>query len=480
MNGQRVYGMMIDTWWIMLLDRLAAYLLHLLLVALDNSNIKDIMVVFHIPQKLEKLCGDTFSCKNGSVCKPGDGSEVDHQHQHLNLVSSVTSHVDGSSYYCECPPGYIGHDCSVEVKECTSHREDLVHSCYFGSECIVADNEYGLLDKFCDCSRVHTEDGKFVAGLMCQYTSSTMCVDYDADFVSTTDAYCTNGGTCQSIVGPDEDFPGCFCENGKWDGKHCEFEEGVLKDDALDLFSYRKAEILYEENLHGLGLGMTTSTTSDARVEIENFNFTMFGLGFGVVFTVGISLLMLLVARSRVRHEKGQLVPEDDYNCFVYDGQAPPPNVFSSSRKKEVEGEDDDESVMKFGNEHDVKHEDSVEILDEVTSRILESQFSRTEIGGAHSKEEELGEDISSTSYYDCEDERLDGKGLSRITINSGQFPLSPIADEQSLPMRSIMSLDGDDDDDVDDSEHSNIMSLDGSYSEDEDDASNYRIISYV
>ncbi len=429
------------------------------------------MAVFHIPQKLKKLCGDTFACKNGSACKAGDGSEVDHML--VGLLSSRTSDVDGSSYYCECPPGYIGHDCSMEVKECTSNREDLVHSCYFGSECIEADNEYGLLDKFCDCSRAHTEDGKFVAGLMCQYTSSTMCVDNDKDFVSTTDAYCTNGGTCQSIVGPNEDFPGCVCENDKWDGKHCEFEEGVLKDDALDLFAVRKAEILYEEKLHGLG--MKATTTSDARAETENFNFTIFGVGFGVVAGIGISLLMLLGVR-RVRQDKGQLIPEDDYNCFVYDGQAPPPNVFSSSRKKEVE--DDDESVMKFSNEHDVKQEDSVEILDEVTSRILESQFSRTEVGGAQLKEEELGEDFTSPSYYDHEDETLGGKGHSRITINSGRFPLSPIEDEQSLPKRSIMSLDGDDD--VDDNEHLNIMSLDGSYSEDEDDAPNYRIISYV
>ncbi len=449
-------------------------------MVLDSINTKDgNMVVYYIPQKLEKLCGDTFACKNGSLCKAGDGSEVDQRHEHLGLISSITSDVDGSSYYCECPPGYIGHDCSVEVKECTSHREDLVHSCYFGSECIVAENEYGLLDKFCDCSRAHTEDGKFVAGLMCQYTSSTMCVDYEKDSVSTTDAYCTNGGTCQSIVGPDEDFPGCFCENGTWDGKHCEFEEGVLKDDALDLFSYRKAEILYEENLHGLGLGMTAPTTftSDTRVESENFNFTMFGVGFGVVATVGISLLVLLLARSRVRQDKGQLISEDDYNCFIYDGEAPPPNVFSSSRKKEGEVDDDGESVTTFGNEHNAKHEDSVEVLDEATSRILESQFSRTEVGGA-SNDEELDEDFTSLSYYDRGDERLDGEGPSQITINSGQFPPSPNADEQSVPMRSIMSLDGDDG--VDNNDHSNIMSLDGSCSDDEDDAPIYRIISYV
>ena len=422
------------------------------------------MVVFYIPQKpTEKLCGDSFACKNGSVCKAGDG-EVDHRHQHLGLLSSITN-ADGSTYYCECSPGFIGHDCSVQVKECNSHREDLVHSCYFGSECIEADNEYGLLDKFCDCSRAHTKDGKVVAGLMCQYTSSTMCVDNDKHITSTTDAYCTNGGTCRSIVGSDEDFPGCQCEEGKWDGKHCEFADGILKDDALDLFSVRKAEILYEENLHGLGL--TATTTSDVRIESGNFNFTSFGVGFGVVVGVGISLLMMFVVR-RVRKDKRQFLPEDDYKCFMYDGQAPPPNVFASSRKKEVEVEEDDESTMMIDTHNDANYEDNVEMLDEATSRILESQFRRTDVGGAHSNEEE-GEDFVSPSYYDHDDEALDGRDLPRITINNGQFPFSSVAVEQPLPMNSIMSLDGDED--VNGRENSNISSLDG-YSEEDDDDS--------
>ena len=432
------------------------------------------MVVFHIPQKTtleEELCGGTFTCKNGSVCKEGDG-EVDHRHQHLGLLSSVTSNADGLEYHCECPPGFIGHDCSVQVKECTSRREDLVHSCYFGSECIEADNDYGLLDKFCDCSRAHTEDGTIVAGLMCQYAASEMCIDDDTHIASTSDAYCTNAGKCKSIVSSDKEFRGCECEEGKWGGHHCEFADGVLKDDALDLFSVRKAEILYEENLHGLGL-TATSITSDTRLGRGSFNFTSFGVGFGTVFGVGVSLLLMFVVR-RIRKDKRKLlVPEDDYKCFMYDGQVPPPNVFASSRKKEVDVEEDDESAMMLETPSDNKRDDSVEMLDEATSRILESQFRRTEEDEVQSNEEELGlgEDFASPSYYDHDDEAMERRDLPRITINSGHFPLSSVADELPTQMSSVMSLDGGDDT-MDDCEHANIMSLDGSCSEEDDDDS--------
>jgi len=428
----------------------------------------------HQDDVTKTLCGDTFACRNGSICKAGEGNEVNQKHKHLNLQSSITSDVDGSKYFCECPTGFIGHDCSVEVKECASHREDLVHSCYFGSECIEADNEFGLLDKFCDCSRAYKEDGTFVAGLMCQYISSTICIDDDEDVTSTTDAYCTNGGTCRRIVGSDEDFPGCQCEKGKWDGTHCEFADGVLKDDALDLFSVRMAEILYEENLHGLGL-TAAATTSD-----ENFNFTSFGVGFGVVVGIGISLLTMFVAR-RVRKNKRQQFLEVEYKSFVVDGRTPPPNVFSSSRKKEIEAECDDESTMVFDTKNDGKYEDDVEMLDEATSKILESQFRRS----THSKEEleGLSDDLGTPSYYDHGDDALDGRDLPRITINSGRFPLSTVENELPSTMSSVMSLDGNDKLDEDDhDDQSNIMSLDGNFSDNDDigSASNYRILSYV
>ena len=37
--------------------------------------------------------------------------------------------------------------------DCVAQRSDLVHSCYHGSECIdMGINEFGLLDKYCDCN----------------------------------------------------------------------------------------------------------------------------------------------------------------------------------------------------------------------------------------------------------------------------------------------------------------------------------------
>src|SRR5210317_346689 len=187
----------------------------------------------------KKLCGDTFACQNGSVCKEDDGQEIDSRHKHMNLLSSVISLTDAKNYYCQCNDGFIGHDCSVQVQSCTSNRDDLVHSCYYGSQCIDVVNDYGLLDKFCDCSSASKVDGSFIDGLMCQYTSFTSCAD-EEDAANTSDKYCMNGGICKSID-PAESFLGCQCEDGKWEGKHCEFADGILKDDALDLFSVRKA-----------------------------------------------------------------------------------------------------------------------------------------------------------------------------------------------------------------------------------------------
>jgi len=439
----------------------------------------------------KKLCGDTFACQNGSVCKEGDGQEVDSKHKHMNLLSSVISLTDAKNYYCECNDGFIGHDCSVKVQTCTSNRDDLVHSCYYGSECIEAVNDYGLLDKFCDCSSASKEDGSFIDGLMCQYTSFTSCADDEAA-ANTSDKYCMNGGICKSI-GTAESFPGCQCEDGKWEGKHCEFADGILKDDALDLFSVRKAEILYEESLHGLGSTSTSSSSSSssksapkaAAGESASFNFTTFGVGFGVVLiSVGLGLLMLFAVR-RVRNKR-QLIPDDESELFIYDGQAPPPNVFSSSRKKEEEEGDtfDDESTTMF---YDQNEDSGVEMLDEATSRILESQFSRTN----PVEEETVGQrtdDVTFVSYYkDHKDNVLDENDAPRI--------------RQSHDLRwdsSVMSLDGsgEDDDDVKsnimslDGEHPNIMSLDGepnmmSLDGDESDGSvnnvsNYRILSFV
>lgn len=39
--------------------------------------------------------------------------------------------------------------------DCVAERSDLVHSCYHGSECIDMSNEFGLLDRYCECNQAN-------------------------------------------------------------------------------------------------------------------------------------------------------------------------------------------------------------------------------------------------------------------------------------------------------------------------------------
>ena len=257
----------------------------------------------------------------------------------------------------------------------------------------------------------------------------------------------------------------------------------------------RKAEILYEESLHGLGSSSSSSSSTSAPStsapkaaagESASFNFTTFGVGFGVVLiSVGLGLLMLFAVR-RVRNKR-HLVPDDESELFVYDGQAPPPNVFSSSRKKEDDDEEafDDESTAMF---YDQNEDSGVEMLDEATSRILESQFSRTN----PVEEETVGQrtdDVTSVSYYkDHEDDVLDENDAPRIRQShnlrwdSSVVSLDGSGEDDEDANSNIMSLDGEHPNIMSlDGEHPNIMSLDGDESDGNvNSVSNYRILSFV
>ena len=104
-----------------------------------------------------------------------------------------------------------------------------------------ADNDSGLLDRYCDCSSVYADEGLPVTGLMCQYKSTSICVE-DATEKVTNKQFCANGGKCNNIVDVTSAHPGCSCHH-KWEGNHCEFERGILFDDALDFFQQRQIEI---------------------------------------------------------------------------------------------------------------------------------------------------------------------------------------------------------------------------------------------
>ena len=158
------------------------------------------------------------------------------QHEHLGLQK----HEDG--YYCKCLPGYIGHECGIQVDDCDgdsgynpSDPTGVMKSCYHGSKC----HSDGNGSWYCDCKALNEDSGptatKF-AGMMCQHQSTGLCAASLAGSFSggRTNAYsapnhqfCTNHGKCVKMVALGEAHPGCVCREG-WAGDHCEIQQDQL------------------------------------------------------------------------------------------------------------------------------------------------------------------------------------------------------------------------------------------------------------
>lgn len=137
---------------------------------------------------------------------------------------------------------------------------------------------------------------------------------------------------------------------------------------------------------------------------------------------------------------------------------------------------------------YDQNEDSGVEMLDEATSRILESQFSRTN----PVEEETVGQrtdDVTSVSYYkDHEDDVLDENDAPRIRQShnlrwdSSVVSLDGSGEDDEDANSTVMSLDGEYPNIMSlDGEHPNIMSLDGDESDGNvNSVSNYRILSFV
>jgi hypothetical protein len=190
----------------------------------------------------------SLHCRNGSTCLPGSMPPPDARHSHLNLQT----HEFG--YHCDCLPGYVGHECQVEVDDCDpvtgydpSDPSGALRSCYHGSKCRASPPTSsssmsggggggGPGGLYCDCESLNRASGptamKF-AGIMCQHASTSMCA---ASLVvsggggggggghSPNGQFCTNHGTCVRMVSGDEPHPGCVCKEG-WTGERCEIEQ---------------------------------------------------------------------------------------------------------------------------------------------------------------------------------------------------------------------------------------------------------------
>mmetsp|Transcript_9089 Transcript_9089/g.20544 ORF Transcript_9089/g.20544 Transcript_9089/m.20544 type:complete len:410 (-) Transcript_9089:135-1364(-) len=332
-----------------------------------------------------------------------------------------------------CPPGYAGDDCSIKVTDCAAERTDLVDSCYYGSSCVDASNEFGLLDRYCECDKA----GELAAGLMCQYKATSMCTTEDAE-EQVTDQYCVNGGVCVAFVGAEDSHPGCICETGKWEGKHCEFAHGVLLDDALDLFQQRKTEIAIER------LGDSGDLRPTIILDDE-------GEKQGIPLLIGVGsfvaiFAMIAVWRPRKHQQKskdtdyqsiglGSVASKSTYTSkSTYESSLPPPaDVFLASRKKEVELDDESAFIVSPGNDAHEDDTNDVEMLDAETSRMIEAQFESCGMNNGEESEEESGEELVFAPSYESDNGNIDQDSRlhsGRITINSGKNPLSKLQHE--------------------------------------------------
>eukprot|EP00584_Thalassiosira_punctigera_P010569 CAMPEP_0172533230 /NCGR_PEP_ID=MMETSP1067-20121228/6009_1 /TAXON_ID=265564 ORGANISM="Thalassiosira punctigera, Strain Tpunct2005C2" /NCGR_SAMPLE_ID=MMETSP1067 /ASSEMBLY_ACC=CAM_ASM_000444 /LENGTH=324 /DNA_ID=CAMNT_0013317851 /DNA_START=54 /DNA_END=1028 /DNA_ORIENTATION=- len=154
----------------------------------------------------------TLHCRNRSYCTPGAAS-FGKSHDHLDLQTQE------KGYFCVCQPGFIGHECEIEVDECEGAAAADPSSCYYGSKCRTSGDGFA-----CDCKKLNEGSGPTdtkYAGSSCQHESTSMCAVSLAGTHASNHQFCTNHGECFKMVTGGEPHPGCVCNDG-WTGNHCE------------------------------------------------------------------------------------------------------------------------------------------------------------------------------------------------------------------------------------------------------------------
>ena len=176
------------------------------------------------PEDETNQCGG-LECQHGSVCMPGNAT--------FNIDTDVGFHTvtNRNGYYCSCPDGFSGLDCSRPYLECDAFTSTIGMNarCYHGGVCLlegqIEDTEYAA---FCECSGAKY-NGQRYAGKYCEVAveDNEYCPDHEGLF-------CLNGGTCPT--GGARAPRLCTCRDGYF-GEHCEYVTSKGPDCTLECFN---------------------------------------------------------------------------------------------------------------------------------------------------------------------------------------------------------------------------------------------------
>jgi hypothetical protein len=227
---------------------------------------------------------------------------------------------------------------------------------------------------------------------MCQHKSTSFCVD-DASKGEVTDQFCVNGGTCNDIVNTMASHPGCSCHR-RWEGSHCEFEKGILFDDALDFFQQRQTEISNQKR----SVDVVVATSLVAQAE-ESKLYILY-----IVSACMVAIATALFFLFRTKKMKAERPVSDDVHFLnEHIGFESIENSSNANLSPRAHSQDEDidpwssygHSTSSYAPIDHLNDIDVVETLDDDTARMIEA---RLEKSSGHSlvtkgKEEDLDND---------------------------------------------------------------------------------------
>jgi hypothetical protein len=242
--------------------------------------------------------------------------------------------------------------------------------------------------------------------------------------------------------------PGCTCDH-KWDGDHCEFEKGVLFDDALDLFQQRQIEIASQRRFSNVVVA-PNSVTQEGGSKLH--------LLYIVSACVAVIATILFFASRRSKRAKERPVSNDAHflnEHLGFESIENSSNVNLSPRSDSLDEVDPwsryDKGVSTYAPITHSNDLDLVETLDVDTCRMIEARLDESIRSTTHKEGQEDHTPFhanESTVDYDNEE---DAEYIPRIAVNSGYIVECPPSDCMSECSKSrTMSLDGfESDDDV-------------------------------